>query len=534
MAKAKCIKHNCSEIGKLVEVEPLTLESTPRCKKCGEDLIVEREKDIKKYLVSGVVALLLLGVGYRIYNGGGNDEVKVEPITPAPPPIILVPKTIMNICGSNLINHDIMPKLAIEFLEERGYRDVHKELTDNEHKVLVIGTRGTKKEAIEILSDGSWKGYADLLAETCDLATSYGEMNHTIASKFDFEIKTEAYEDPFLLDAIAIVVHKNNPIKWLEPHQLRKVFSGEITDWSELTNGQKQGKIVLYSMAESSGVYHEFVKDLKPDSKRFSIASHKSFVKHEDLESQVALTPNAIGFVSNQHTTSNVTVIKIKEGDSFVAPKPATILSEEYDFFDELYLYTQQRTRPLAKTFQAYLNRADVQKRIAKRTKFVAMNIVTKKEMDYMSQEVKKKRMQNKLVPDEYKWYMKELIQTPINFHFDTGKSHLDHEAYKHIVQLKDLLSKEGYENITISLIGFSDGGRYRNMTNEEDRRAKISLSKRRAETVKFVLQDIFPNIKINITGFGGNEHLLYAPHADSKHERKLDRRVEVWLKVNS
>ena len=563
MAKAKCINFQCSEIGKVVEVENPTITTQPRCKKCGEDLIVSNPIGVKKYVISGVVALLLIGGGGLAYNQGWFDSSKEEiqdknvtenidnstkkkkeknntiavsnverkPTKPTPPPPVPA-KSIMQICGSNLVNHEVIPTLAIKFLTDKGYTNVHKELTNDEHTVRIVGNRGDTKEYIEILSDGSIKGYDDLLNQSCDLATSYGEMSKTIAKNFKFIIKTKAYESPFALDAIAIVVHANNPIKSLTPHQLRRVFSGQITNWSEVTNGQKQGEILLYGMSKDSGVYHEFVKDLKPQKGGFQInSSTKSFVKHEDLEAEVALQPDAIGFVSNAHTTNNIKVVPLREGDSLLSPNPATILSEEYDLFDELYLYSSSDSNRLSMKFKAYLNSDDIQKWISENSKLVAMNIITKEESLEMEQHQKQKRLDNPLIPQSYRDYMSTRIQTPVVFYFDTGKSDLDHEAYKHILQLKSVLKK--YQGATISLIGFSDSGKYRGLTPLQDQQAKIDLSKERANRVKSVLEPIFPKLAIETRGFGGDEHLLFAPHADSVHERKLDRRVEVWLKID-
>jgi phosphate transport system substrate-binding protein len=444
--------------------------------------------------------------------------------TPVPSPTTNN-KTIMKICGSNLVNHEIMPTLAKMFLKEIGYKDVSKELTDNDHKILIVGMRGSKKESIEILSDGSRKGYDDLLTKNCDLAISYGDIDRNIAKSFDFDIKTEAYEDPFLMDAMAIVVNRNNPIESLTTHQIRDIFSGKIKNWSSITNNQKNADIKLYAMGKSSGIYHEFIKDLTSDSGNFSIASHKEFIKHEELEAEVALNPNAIGFISNEHVTDNVKVVPLKEGNDLIPPNSATIISGEYAFFDELYLYTSPTSKPLSIKFKEYLNTNEAQEWISQNTKLIAIEIITKEEM--RDEEIeKRRRLQNSLIPQEYRDYMRNLVKTPINFHFNTGKSNLDYDTTKHITQLKYLLSHQDYSNATIVLIGFSD-------SNGGDTDAQRTLSLRRADEVKrHIAQQNISN-SMQSKGFGANIHLLYEPYADNEHERKIDRRVEVWLRVN-
>ena len=49
-------------------------------------------------------------------------------------------------------------------------------------------------------------------------------------------------------DGVAVIVHPTNPVSDLNLSQLKAIyFTGNITDWSQLTNGAKKGRIKIYN-----------------------------------------------------------------------------------------------------------------------------------------------------------------------------------------------------------------------------------------------------------------------------------------------
>mgnify|MGYP000120636042 CR=1 FL=1 len=52
---------------------------------------------------------------------------------------------------------------------------------------------------------------------------------------------------PMAWDALVVITHKDNPINGMSAKELKKILTGEITDWSELRNNEgKKGKFNLY------------------------------------------------------------------------------------------------------------------------------------------------------------------------------------------------------------------------------------------------------------------------------------------------
>src|SRR5690606_17589629 len=58
------------------------------------------------------------------------------------------------------------------------------------------------------------------------------------------------------LDGIAVFVHQDNPVRALSLPQLKAIYTGQLTRWSEL--GGADTPIVLYGRENNSGTYAYF------------------------------------------------------------------------------------------------------------------------------------------------------------------------------------------------------------------------------------------------------------------------------------
>lgn len=73
-------------------------------------------------------------------------------------------------------------------------------------------------------------------------------------------------ETPVALDAFVFIVNRNNPVRSLTINQIQKIYTGEITNWSEV--GGKNAGIHVYTRPRNSGSEEVFRKlvmgDLEP------------------------------------------------------------------------------------------------------------------------------------------------------------------------------------------------------------------------------------------------------------------------------
>ncbi len=75
-------------------------------------------------------------------------------------------------------------------------------------------------------------------------------------------VEVTLIETPIALDAFVFVVNKNNPIKSLTTNQVQKIYTGEITNWSQV--GGNHASIKVFTRPRNSGseeVLRELVMD---------------------------------------------------------------------------------------------------------------------------------------------------------------------------------------------------------------------------------------------------------------------------------
>lgn len=109
----------------------------------------------------------------------------------------------------------------------------------------------------------------------------------------DGEKEKGAVENIVAIDGIAVIVDKENPVADLTTEQLSAIYTGEITNWSEL--GGKDEAIVVIGREAGSGTRSAFEELLKvEDACRYA----QELDSTGGVLAKVAATPGAIGYVS--------------------------------------------------------------------------------------------------------------------------------------------------------------------------------------------------------------------------------------------
>jgi phosphate transport system substrate-binding protein len=108
-------------------------------------------------------------------------------------------------------------------------------------------------------------------------------------------------------DAIAIIVHPQNPIQDLTLEQIRQVFSGKMKDWKEL--GGSSHSIVLVTREEGSGTRESFQKFVmgKEDISLGALVQDSNGA----VRQVVASNHHAIGYISLGLVNEQVKALKI-------------------------------------------------------------------------------------------------------------------------------------------------------------------------------------------------------------------------------
>lgn len=175
------------------------------------------------------------------------------------------------------------------------------------------------------------QGDADLLIAAEPNAAVFDEMEEA-----GFEVQME----PLATDALVFMVNEDNPVDSLTTEQLRGIYSGEITNWSEV--GGADLEIVPFQRNAESGsqvLMEKLVMDgteMTEPPEGYMIASMVGLM---DAVKEYDNSANAIGYsvYYYAHDMQMAGGLKLLKIDG-VAPEAATIRSGEYPFLNPYYV----------------------------------------------------------------------------------------------------------------------------------------------------------------------------------------------------
>lgn len=164
-------------------------------------------------------------------------------------------------------------------------------------------------EDVEINIDqtGSGTGISAIIDKTTDIGMSSRELKSEEAAK-------GLTEHVLCIDGIAVIVNKANTVADLSAEQVKKIFTGEVTNWSEV--GGKDAKINLYSRESTSGTrgaFEELVLGKGADGKQVVIDDSKALIQTSNGnlaaavgQDEVGIGYMSLGLVKNYNTIKSV------------------------------------------------------------------------------------------------------------------------------------------------------------------------------------------------------------------------------------
>ncbi len=142
---------------------------------------------------------------------------------------------------------------------------------------------------------------------------------------------------PVAWDALAVVVHKSNPIESITLEQLRDIYTGKIRNWSEL-GGEQRPLELLIRRSKISGVGHTIRKLLFNDHD-MEFQGSEIFKSSGPLEKAVEQKPGAIAMTGISGARKRDFKILRLEGKD---PSVENIRSGEYLLYRPLYILTSK------------------------------------------------------------------------------------------------------------------------------------------------------------------------------------------------
>ncbi|MFA5138223.1 MAG: phosphate ABC transporter substrate-binding protein [Elusimicrobiota bacterium] len=109
---------------------------------------------------------------------------------------------------------------------------------------------------IQVTGGGSGTGIAALINGSTDIAEASRPMKAEEKASVKRKQGKDVSEIPVAQDGVALYVHKANPLKKITLAQAKRIYAGELTQWSEL--GIKLSQIIVYGRENNSGTYAYF------------------------------------------------------------------------------------------------------------------------------------------------------------------------------------------------------------------------------------------------------------------------------------
>lgn len=412
---------------------------------------------------------------------------------------------LLRIHGSNTVGANLAPQLVLSWLSSKGYKIVLDKVTAKEERHISAIKDGSRLD-VEIYAHGSSTSFKDFAAGKTDVGMSSRRIKEkeikNLSSLGALDSKQSEYV--IALDGLPIIVHKSNPLTQLSKEIIKKIFSGQITNWSQLK--LPKGKINIYARDNNSGTYDTF-KSLVLGKKTPLVKGAKRFESNVNLSDAVAKDPNGIGFVGLAYVRNSKVLAVSDTGTRALIPETFSVATEDYVLSRRLFMYIPEiNPHPLAKEFVTFA------------VSSAADSIVAK--IGFVSQEINGYRIAvPKNAPNEYRQLTLGAVRLSLNIRFKSGSIKLDNKAMHDVERLVEYFKEPENKHRKLLLFGFAD-------KHEVIPYISDSFSVSRADAVADYLakNHIHP---IRVRGYG---HKLPVANNVTKLGRYTNRRVEIWM----
>ena len=200
--------------------------------------------------------------------------------------------------------------------------------------------------SVEVSGGGSGTGIAALINGTVDIANCSRSMKPTEIEKAVQNTGREPKQLIVGFDALAVYVHKENPLEKISLQQLADIYGeqGQTATWSKLGiqhTACKSDEIIRVSRQSNSGTYVYFREAVLGKTGDFKLGS-RDLHGSKDVVELVANTPCAIGYSGMGYATDHVKMLKVskKDGEQSTGPSAENTLNGTYPIARPLYIYS--------------------------------------------------------------------------------------------------------------------------------------------------------------------------------------------------
>jgi len=151
------------------------------------------------------------------------------------------------------------------------------------------------------------------------------------------------------IDGIAVIMNKNSPVSNLSMDQIRGIYTGEITNWSQVSGGAKSGRIAVISREEGSGTRGAFEELVGFQGKL--VAGANESTSTGAIKAGIVQNTEAIGYISLGSVDDTIQAISV----GGIAPANDNVKNGSYRIARPFIVLTGSNVHPESAAFVEWM-----------------------------------------------------------------------------------------------------------------------------------------------------------------------------------
>jgi phosphate transport system substrate-binding protein len=443
--------------------------------------------------------------------------------------------------GAGTLGGKMMREVATAWAAKLGLTNVRVNAGDAPDEYEVVGDRAESMQKMRVVvsAKGTTNGIEPLMRGQLDFWMTTRAVQE---SDIDLLRKKNVPNVPTLqqfmtggnqnlvgLAPLAILANHKNPVKSLTFQQIRDMYAGKITNWSQV--GGPSLPVALFTLDSIIGTTDGFcgqVLGIKGVTKCLDSMAHLAAPRIQsvvEMADSVARSPGGLGYVALSERKNARAVPIGTECGTNIEPEAFLVKTDEYPLVTRLYLYSNPShpLSPSARSFLDFILSSQGQAAVAKSGKAdlepsLAPDSYSDDRLDHVRDAQDRNR--TRIRPTDARAFseaVENAKRLSITFRFQAGTNDLDVRGDGDVTRLIGLMQQPAFKDKEIVLIGAS--GDY-----SEGR----ALSRDRASAVR---ERLMAESKIkDVVSIGVGPAAAIACNLDP-NTAPLNQRVEVWLR---